>query len=302
MRIILYQLNKTTCFSSNLERNRRMSDKPEKKSAPKLEAVVDLTYMNASKRMDLVGEKRWLHRRIFLKNLLGSSALIAMPGVFAACEEEECSCQSDVGSEGCASQNDTTCACQSDSVDSVDSETECSDTPPTVQFISFNGNENITDIELGKYGTDISILFSTKMQYQTGDNDMKLFPYVTIDPEPLTSWMVKYSESATGARAYFVQDEDGMTIRLAANTTYTITISGEAQDLCGNQLDGNGDGVGGDDFVHTFNTDGGIDTCTCQSDSCACESNTCSCQSYSCACESFDCSCQFEGCPLYGIY
>ena len=37
-------------------------------------------------------------------------------------------------------------------------------------------------------------------------------------------------------------------------TNYKITISGYAQDLYGHQLDGNGDGVSGDDFVLNFRT------------------------------------------------
>ena len=48
-----------------------------------------------------------------------------------------------------------------------------------------------------------------------------------------------------------------LTIRpdqLEFNTVYTVTISGNAMDNYGHNLDGNGDGTGGDDFVFQFKT------------------------------------------------
>jgi len=40
------------------------------------------------------------------------------------------------------------------------------------------------------------------------------------------------------------------------NSNCTITIKGDAEDLSGNKLDGNKDGIGGDDYVITFTTQG----------------------------------------------
>ena len=127
------------------------------------------------------------------------------------------------------------------------------------------------------------------------------FPHLTIDPEPLSETLTTIGNESSVAS--FVQPGSLTSgAALAGNTTYTITVKGTATDVCGNPLDGNGDGTGGTDYVFTFTTgDEWVDTCPCQADFCACESNTCSCQSDSCPCQSFDCPCQFEGCSLHGL-
>ncbi|MCX7985503.1 MAG: hypothetical protein N2662_01000 [Bacteroidales bacterium] len=96
---------------------------------------------------------------------------------------------------------------------------------------------------------------------------------------------------------------------LEPGQTYQIKIDGSAKSIHNCPIDGNKDGIGGEDFIYTYvvpenynNPGCSIYYCSCQSNVCSCEGNFCSCQGDSCTCVGFYCSCQFEGCPLYGIY
>jgi len=106
---------------------------------------------------------------------------------------------------------------------------------------------------------------------------------------------------------------------LAPNTNYSITVKGTAKDMNGNFLDGNNNGIGGDDFKLSFKTGGtsNLNTCYAQgfhSTQCSCQSYTpCACEGYKppCSCESYTpcscvsaCSCAghvCQACPLYRI-
>jgi hypothetical protein len=88
---------------------------------------------------------------------------------------------------------------------------------------------------------------------------------------------------------------------MTEGNTYTIRIAATAKSLHNQYLDGNKDGVGGDDFVYAYTAPSDFDNplCSlnlCTSNTCSCQNNT-PCPSYSCTCVGYDCSCMYAACP-----
>jgi hypothetical protein len=50
-----------------------MSEEQQKRGIPLIEGAVDLVHLNPGQRLHLLGQRRFLERRTFLKNLLGAS-------------------------------------------------------------------------------------------------------------------------------------------------------------------------------------------------------------------------------------
>ena len=160
--------------------------------------------------------------------------------------------------------------------------------PPTV--ISYRPAD--ANVELSSTGRkDTSIKFSHKMEEET------VIDAFNINPLPL-EYNVKFYE---GLNSIGLTNGYGETQqpKYAPNTQYTITIKGTAKDFYGNFLDGNEDGIGGDDFSFTFVTNDYSAPCTCESYTCTCVGNQCSCQGHTCTCVSFTCPCQFNGCSSH---
>ena len=137
---------------------------------------------------------------------------------------------------------------------------------------------------------DISIRFSQLMDEESTKAAF------SISPQPPEGYHVKYSDYTNAL--YLVQStEESLVPIFDYSTEYTVTIKGTAKDVYGNLLDGNKDGVGGDDFSFSFTTEEYDEPCSCESYVCSCQDNTCGCQSDSCTCVGFHCPCQFAGCP-----
>lgn len=106
--------------------------------------------------------------------------------------------------------------------------------PPTVT--STIPEQNQTDVSIMD---DIVINFSRRMNPASVDTNITLFP-----PANLSFTWQNQNRKLTIT-----------TDTLLFDTLYTLTISGNALDLYDHQLDGNGNGVGGDDFNLNFRTE-----------------------------------------------
>lgn len=86
---------------------------------------------------------------------------------------------------------------------------------------------------------DIVIDFSRRMNSLSADTNITLTPPASLS----FAWQNQNRKLTI------------ITDTLLHDTTYTLTISGDALDLYGHQFDGNGDGIGGDDFHLSFSTE-----------------------------------------------
>ncbi len=107
--------------------------------------------------------------------------------------------------------------------------------PPVVVSTSPSVDETNVEIE-----ESIIINFSRRMDRNSLDSTV-----LTISPA--VGWNALWSDK--DRRVRIVPDD------LAYETTYTITVSGALKDLFDHPFDGNGDGVGGDDFSFSFTTE-----------------------------------------------
>jgi hypothetical protein len=108
-----------------------------------------------------------------------------------------------------------------------------SNEPPTIESTyPVDGDSSFSVLD------NIGIEFSRPMNTITVDTTLTIDPEIEID----LSW----TDDET--RLLIASDS------LKFLSVYTITVSGMSEDNYGHQLDGNGDGTGGDDFTFTFKT------------------------------------------------
>jgi len=191
------------------------------------------------------------------------------------------------------------CACQTDSTANVP--------PRVINTVPLNKSSFILDPN----GVEIRIDIDKAMDSTT------LGSSITILPEPSGEFDIHYYDLTNSLAGFktslsLVKKNSKDKLQLLDDTSYTVTLKGTAKGANGKNLDGNGDGTGGDDFTLSFSTVKKYDSCICQSD-CSCVGYVCSCQSYtpcscvsyvSCTCQSntcYYCSCQYAGCTLYRV-
>jgi hypothetical protein len=210
------------------------NDEKDQRTKPQITGAVDLAHLNKNQRISLLGGKEeWLTRRNFLRDLLGTAAVVgASPLLLQSCDLFD-GCSTD----GTCSTNES---CASHGVDTSIPVTVTSHTPDADEEIEDSDSVNIS-ITLSKKldeGT-ISILIVPTHENTT-------FSYLESGDTSTVSII-------TGSNSYAT---------LEPGTTYTVTLFGETQDVDGNYLDGDGDGVGGDDFSFSFSTESQVDTTT----------------------------------------
>lgn len=112
------------------------------------------------------------------------------------------------------------------------------DNSPSASAFDPNANQTVT---VGS--TSVTVVFSESMDPSTITTST--FTVVgTMGPAPCTG--VTYTPSNRGATC---------TVAALTDDQYTVTIASTVKDLAGNALDGNGDGITGDDLVYTFTVD-----------------------------------------------
>jgi hypothetical protein len=270
---------------------------------PKIISAVDLTHLQPQERVSLIGSDNLRTRREFLEKLLKAGIVVGLPMmmfspgckpdiVYKATDEEDCPnytpCNQNVA-----------CSCQSDSLANIP--------PLVVNTVPAQGST----FTLDPNGVEIRIDIDKALEMAS------VAGALTLLPAPSGGFDIHFydlSKNKMGFMTSLALCASGTTdkIKLLPDTTYTVTLKGSVKGLNGRFLDGNSDGVGGEDFSFSFTTVKKYDPCVCQSDcscvgySCSCQSySSCSCQSYSsCTCQSntcYYCECQFAACTLYRI-
>jgi hypothetical protein len=128
-----------------------------------------------------------------------------------------------------------------------------------------------------------------------------------VSISPAISHSLHFSTDAGSFSALYLMTISGPSSKtddldMTPGSKYTVKIKGTAKSKHNQPIDGNSDGIGGDDYSYLYNVPTDFDDPGCSIYSCTCEGNTCACQTNTCTCVGFYCSCQFEGCTLYGIY
>ena len=263
-----------------------------KKEQPKIISVVDLSHLPQGKSLKYDQLSR---RRNFLIQMGKMGILIGVPslGVMSCItsdkdSDKSCECDADTS---CSCQSEESCVCEADSGCSCDSEESCAcETDQAVESnnprIKSTYPEDGDEIDSDSTNLAISVSFTKQMNRNSVEEAFSISPEIG----GIINWTLS-SDSFRIAKKMFI----GSTMTYyEPKTKYTIVIKGTAKDVDGYFLDGNGDGVGGDNFTLTFTTKG-------YTESCSCDSYSSGCTSYTCSCVSFTCSCQFAGCPTYRI-
>ncbi|MCX6254014.1 MAG: Ig-like domain-containing protein [Bacteroidia bacterium] len=261
-----------------------------KKIDPKIISVVDLTHLNPQERMHIIGNDNLKSRREFLEKLLKAGKMVGLPMLFfPSCEPEIIYQPTD--EEDCpdysACNQHLACECQSDSTASIP--------PKVVNIVPAKDNSFTLDPD----GVEIRIDIDKAM------DSSSIAGALSLTPEPSSGFDIHFydlSNNNSGVKTSLslITKGSNAKLQLLADTNYTVTLKGTVKDINGLYLDGNADGIGGDDFSFSFTTILKYDSCICQAD-CSCVGNTCSCQGYACTCVGFIsyCDCQAAACPAH---
>jgi hypothetical protein len=257
-----------------------------KKSIPRIISAVDLTHLQPNERIGLIGNENLNSRREFLEKLLKAGIAVGLPALlFSGCEPEIKYITTD--EEDCPTYTPTTgntpCACNTDATASI--------SPKVVNTIPVKNSTFINESS----GIEIRIDIDKAL------DSSSLAGAITVSPQPSGGFDIHFydlSQSNSGFKSSLALFKPGTSSKLVLldDTSYTVTLKGTIKDINGKNLDGNGDGTGGDDFSFSFKTVKKYDSCICQSD-CSCVGNTCGCQNnFSCNIQCYACSCMFLGC------
>jgi len=269
-----------------------------KKSKPQIISAVDLTHLQPNERIGLIGNDNLRNRREFLEKLFKAGIAVGLPAIlFSGCEPEIKYIVTD--EEDCPTYTPSTgnnpCSCNTDATAAV--------APKVVKTVPAKNSTFINDSSGIEIRVDIDKLIDATTV--TGA--------ISISPELSGGFDIHFydlSKNNAGFKTSLSLVKPGTSNKLVLtdDSTYTVTVKSSLKDINGKNLDGNGDGTGGDDYSFSFKTVKKYDSCICQSD-CSCVGNTCTCQSYtSCSCQSYSscscqsntcyyCSCMYLGCP-----
>jgi len=273
-----------------------------KKMIPRIFSAVDLTHLQPNERIGLIGNENLRNRREFLEKLFKAGIAVGLPAILlSSCEPEIKYIVTD--EEDCPTYTPTTgnnpCACNTDATATL--------SPKVVNTLPAKNSTFINDSS----GVEIRIDIDKALDVTS------ITGALTLSPELSGGFDIHFYDLSKNNLPYktslaLFKTGTSNKVVLVDDTTYTVTLKGTVKDINGKNLDGNGDGTGGDDFSFSFKTVKKYDSCICQSD-CTCVGNKCTCQSYiSCSCQSYSscscqsntcyyCSCTNMGCPLYRI-
>jgi hypothetical protein len=141
---------------------------------------------------------------------------------------------------------------------------------------------------------------SSMKRFEAYFDDVMDVSTVSVSILPRIKYKLSFSTdtgSFSAQHLMYISGENGKDDPLVVDpgTVLSVTISGTFKSIHNQFLDGNKDGIGGDDFYEQYTIPSDYNS------SCPCQSYS-SCSGYVCPCVSFTCPCQFEGCPMYGIY
>ena len=225
---------------------------------PEILGACDLVHLNRGQRISLVGKERWISRRDFLKDLLGTAAVISLPLIVTT------SCN--VGGTPGAG-----CTCETNLVDSA----------PIVLSTDPDDGEEMAAISF------VKIKFSRAMDKASVEAAIGVDPsFPSFCPSDGPWWSVD-------GRDYEFQ----VGIDIAEGTIYTFSVDGSAKAESGYYLNETEAGGGGTSyFFSVYNQQGGCGAdCGCESyQACSCQfDGGTGCPTYGgiCWCE-VQCGCQ----------
>jgi hypothetical protein len=270
-------------------------------NAPGILGATDLVHLHADQRLSLLGPDRWMSRREALVKLLGAAAMVALPSVvLTGCGGGGGSSDSAAAPPGNSSGTTTGDSSGSTSGGSTGASTATNASAP--------GNAStfyVADILANTSGASNSPSVSVLSNNRITLYNHTLRVILSKPPKSISNLGSSMSLDAPNAFYSYFSFESMPTLWFTVgqpsnwenNKVYTIRISGTFMSQDDQLLDGNKDGIGGDDFVKTFtaivpSSTGGSTT----------PGNTCSTNVTCSSWGGSTCFCEVQcGCQLYRV-